>query len=138
MTLIFGTFGAFSVADDFFAALAFFFLDVVFDVAFEDVFGVVRLAAAFFDDADFEDFEDFADSFDAVFADVVVAATTGLGAGVATTGAEVGEGVTAGGVAGGAAGATVPAETDVVVLLACCVPFVAPNRPAMKGFAMQS
>ena len=41
--------------------------------------------------------------------------------------------------AGGTAiGATVPVETDVVVLLACCVPFVAPNSPATNGFAMQS
>ena len=37
-----------------------------------------------------------------------------------------------------AIGATAPVETDVVVLLACCVPFVAPNSPATNGFAMQS
>ena len=35
-------------------------------------------------------------------------------------------------------GATFPAETDVVVLLPCCVPFVAPNSPVMNGLAMQS
>jgi hypothetical protein len=130
MTLIFGTFGALMVRAGVFTEVGFFFLAGAFD-------GVVRLAANFLDVAALPVLRD-----DLLVVGLAVAfvgaATTALGA--AGTGVGVGgaiEGPT--GVAAGAGvGATVPAETDVVVLVACCVPFVFPNRPVMKGFAMQS
>ena len=134
MTLIFGRFGAFSVPDVFFAVLAFFFFGAAFDVA--------RFTAGCFADAVFAF---LTDAFETeAFTVLALAVLAGFAATAAGTGAVVtvaaGGGVGAGvvSVAGAAMGATFPVETDVVVLLACCVPFVAPNSPVMKGFAMQS
>lgn len=127
MTLIFGAFGAFNVDDDFFfVALGFFFAAA---------FVVTRFAADFFVDAD------FALAFDEVLVEAfaaLAAVASGVGAGVTGVGAGGVAVDAAGAVVGAAAGATLPVDSDVVVLLACCVPFVAPKRPAMKGFAMQS
>jgi hypothetical protein len=136
-TLIFGAVGAFSLGDDGFSALGFFFLAIA-------LVAVVRFAVDFFVEADVT--LPFAEALVVPFAVFAVLAAVAVFVAVATTGvgvgaAGVGEGAAgvgaAGSVTGAAVGATLPAETDVVVLVAC-VPFVAPNRPAMNGFAMQS
>ena len=128
MTLIFGTVGALRIGADFFTVLGFFFDDAFRDVA---CFG-----AAFLEEAAFAPLLD--DALGVGFADLVGVATTGLGA--AATGVGFGGAVAGamGAVAVAGAGVGVGATLDVVVLLACCVPFVAPKRPVMKGFAMQS
>ena len=126
MMLIFGTFGALIVPGVFFIELGFFFVGAVLDA--------VRLAVGFFVDDGFECFAG------ALFTALVTLGAVATGVGAATA-AGVAGGVAKGAdgvVAGAPVGATFPVDMDVVVLLACCVPFVAPNKPAMNGFAMQS
>lgn len=101
-----------------------------------DFFLGAGLRVAFFADDFFFFFfvVDFAELF---AADDDTAAFTGVGvAAIGAVAAGLGGGAEPSG--GTPIGATLPVDTDVVVLLACCVPFVDPNRPAMNGFAMQS
>ena len=98
----------------------------------EIFFRAVRFAVAFFGvgfDAEVRVFDAEARVEDAVFAGA------GVGEGATRAGAGGSTGTV---VVGSVAGAvTAPADTAVVVET-CVVPFVAPNRPAMNGFAMHS